>query len=260
MWLMFSTDFVILFLLMFFRVLSIVMVLPVLGSDRVSTTAKVGLGFFLTFIAFAAFRPRADAVPATFAAVTAAAVIEMFIGLAMGFTVKMAVEGINFAGNMAGFQMGFSLARVVDPQEGMQVSLIGNFLILMASLIFVVSGLYRHFIAGIVNSFAVLGPGQAVLRPATLDRFIRIGGEMFVNAVRVGAPWIIVLMLTKVGLGLMARTFPQMNVIFVAFPVTIALGLITISMAAPFLVATIMTLFGEAEGHFWFMLRAAMPG
>ena len=260
MFLEFSSDSIILFLLMLSRVLSLVMTLPVFGSERVLPVIRVGLGASLALIAFLVFGPSVTSIPKGLAPLILAMIGEIFLGLAMGFTVRFAMEAVSFAGNMAGFQMGFALANVIDPQTGTQVSLVGNFLMLTASLIFLVSGLYQHFIEGIINSFMILAPGEAVLRAGGMDRFIQIGGEMFVNTVRVGAPWIIVLLLAKVGLGLMARTFPQMNVIFVAFPVTVALGLITLAMAAPFVVALIVTIFSGAEGHFWAVLRAAMPG
>ncbi|MCZ7587090.1 MAG: flagellar biosynthetic protein FliR [Deltaproteobacteria bacterium] len=238
-----GTEHVVLFFLTFARILALVSTLPVTGQANVPAPVKAGFSAFVALIAAFFMGTSARAVPDGFGPVALALVGEIFIGLAMGLSVKIAVEAAAFAGDMAGFQMGFTIANVIDPQTGAQVSILGNFKALLAAAIFVASGLYLHFIGGILESFHAVPPGGVALRAGGLTEFVAMGSELFGAAVSIGAPWIVVLLLAKIGLGLMARTVPQMNVFFVGFPVTIALGLLVIAMAMPFIFAALVTTF-----------------
>lgn len=254
-----TQEMVVIFLLVFSRILSLIIVLPVLGSPQVIAPVKVGLGFMLALIAFLTLLPSLPPAPVGLGGLVVAMAGEVFLGLAAGFTVRLLMEAVSFAGNIAGFQMGFTIANVVDPLTGTQISIMGSFLMLIATLIFVLSGLHREFIEGIIASFTLTPPGSVTLRPGGIDDFVVMGGKIFSNSVRIGAPWIIVLLLVKVGLGLMARTFPQMNIFFVGFPVTVAMGLMVFALAMPFIVGVILSVLVESQEHFWSVLKTASP-
>jgi flagellar biosynthesis protein FliR len=256
----FSSDAVILFMLIFVRVLALIGMMPVTGTSDAPTVVKAGAAFFVSLLADMALSKTPQQVPHGLAPIALACAGEVFIGLAMGFTAVAVLEAVNFAGNIAGFQMGFTIANVIDPITGAQVSIISNLYSLVAAVLFIVSGLYRQFITGIITSFSIVGPGMVTLRIGGLREFMTIGSEIFAQAVIIGAPWIVALILVNIGMGLMARTFPQMNVFFVGFPVTIGVGMMVMAFATPFIFATIMTFLEGSEKHFWALLRSVMPG
>ncbi|MBZ0272083.1 flagellar biosynthetic protein FliR [bacterium] len=246
------------FFLVLARVLALVASLPFLAFPSIPTTIKGGFAFFVALVVFLAL-PGPKAAPLTLGGVALASAGEITIGLLMGFVVRAALEAVEIAGELAGFQMGFTVANVVDPFTGGQVSLIGNFQTMVATLIFVVSGLYLVFIGGLVDSFRIIAPGQAVLQGGGLDLLTDIGGRIFVNAVRIGGPLIITMLLANLGLGLMARAFPQMNVFMVGFPITIGLGFLIIAAGMPFFFTAAKSLFTGAQGDMITAIRLLAP-
>ena len=255
-----SSQTVVLFLLVFSRIASLVATLPITGSSDVPATIRAGLAFFMSVIVVFFAGTKYHPVPEGVGPVALACAGEVFVGLLMGFSVMAVMEAVNLAGNMIGFQMGLTIANVIDPNTGAQISIIANYQTLLAGMIFLVSGLYQKFVAGIIRSFEILGPGMVTVRFGGMKEFITMGGEIFSQAVSIGAPLIVVLLLANVGMGLMARTFPQMNVFFIGFPVTIGLGLLFLALSTPFVFSAIVYCLEGSERHFWALLRASMPG
>lgn len=255
----FAIEPLIVFVLMMTRVLSMVTALPSAPGSAEFDPIKIGLGFFTALIAYTQYGAVPEGLPTDVYGMAGAIGGEILFGAALGFTVRLALEAVNVTGQLAGFQMGFTIANVVDPVTGDQVSILATFQMLAASLVFFVSGLYGSFIVGVIRSFELVGPGLARPGAASMQPFLRWSADIFVNAISIGAPWILVLLLTKVGFGLVARAFPQMNVFFVGFPVTVALGLGTMAVAMPVFYAVLMSILKDTPEHFWTLVRASMP-
>ncbi len=251
---------IIVILLIMSRVLALVSMLPLTGTFSVYDPLKVGLGLFMALVVIAYRGVNVAELPHDLPGLAAAMGGEILLGLAMGFTVRVAMEAVNIAGAMAGFQMGFTIANVVDPVTGDQVSVIATFQMLAAALIFFLSGFFDAFMEGVLRSFEIVGPGLARPGAAAFETFSTLGAAMFVNSLAIGAPWILVLLIVKIGFGLIARTFPQMNVFFVGFPVTVALGFVIISVGMPMFYAAVTSVLGETPGQFWTLVRASAPG
>ncbi|MCL4234825.1 MAG: flagellar biosynthetic protein FliR [Deltaproteobacteria bacterium] len=247
-------------LLIMSRVLALVSMLPLTGTFSVYDPVKVGLGLFMALVVVAFRGVNVTELPRDLPGLVAAMGGEILLGLAMGFTVRVAMEAVNIAGAMAGFQMGFTIANVVDPVTGDQVSVIATFQMLAAALIFFLGGLFNVFVEGVLRSFEIVGPGLAQPGAAAFESFTSLGSAMFVNALAIGAPWILVLLVVKIGFGLVARTFPQMNVFFVGFPVTVALGFVIISVGMPMFFASVLSVLGDTPGQFWTLVKASTPG
>ncbi|MCB9478842.1 MAG: flagellar biosynthetic protein FliR [Deltaproteobacteria bacterium] len=265
MWPAFPPDQLVVFFLIFFRILAVLMLLPVFSARTVYDPAKLGLAFFMAIVTTSFLQghdamPLANDVPMDFGGLVLAIAGEIFLGVTMGFVVTVAIDAINYAGNVAGFEMGLTVANAIDPSSGLQNSIISNFYVMFASMIFIVTGLYLKFVEGIVAGFLKVGPGQVIVSAGSLHSLVELGGTIFVGAVSIGAPWIIVLLLAKVSLGLMARTFPQMNVFFVGFPLTIGLGLFIFAVSLPFAYAAIYATLEGSLTPFWAAIKAAAPG
>jgi flagellar biosynthesis protein FliR len=255
-----SAQFAALLLLVMTRVTAMITMLPVIGSPQVPGVVKAGFSLFVSMIALSIPGIGSTPIPEGLGPMILGAAGEAFIGLAMGFTVRLVLEAVNFAGHMAGFQMGFTIANVIDPITGDQVSIVANFQTMAATVIFIVTGLYEKTIEGVIRSFQLVGPGTVVFRSGGMEEFITLGGQLFSQAVIIGAPLIIVLLLANISMGLMSRVFPQMNVFFIGFPVTIALGLLVLAASTPFVYGAIVVFFEKSETHFWNIVKSAMPG
>ncbi len=228
----FSVQEIQIFLLIFVRVAGMMAVLPIFGDQSVPLVLRMGLSFFLAVILYPVV-PKAVPVPAGVADFIFGLSQTLFVGLFIGFFGLIFFGGIQLAGEIAGFQMGFAIVSVLDPMSRIQMSIIAQFQYFMAILIFLTLEGHHLMIRGIAESFNFI-PLLGASWNGDLGRIlINMTGEMFVLAVKISAPIFLTLLLTNVGLGIVARTLPQMNVFIVGFPLQIGLGLATLAISMP---------------------------
>jgi len=221
------------YLLVFFRVAGMLMAAPVFGGVSVPKQTKIGLALAVSAVVFPFAQVPAGRLPTDVVAFVCAVAKELFIGLTVGYAVRLIFAGVRVAGQIVGMQMGFAIVNVLDPQSNLQVSIMGHFLYLVAVLIFLAANGHHAVIRAINLSFHVLPVGQAGISEGFATRLVRMSGEIFDAAVRLAAPAIAVLLLAKVALGLIARTVPQMNVFIVGLPLNISLGLLALGASLP---------------------------
>lgn len=211
------------FLLVLMRVSALLTVAPIFGHRIFLGRAKVGLAFMVALVLMPLAGPLAP--PEGFWPYAFMMLGEVVMGLVLGFAVLLLFVGIQFAGQLAGLQMGFGIVNVIDPQSSEQVSIIGQFLnILTVLLVLALSG-HHMILNGLAGSFEAVPLGGVVLKGQVLDKLILLSGQVFVVAVKISAPIMVALFLVSVAMGILARTVPQMNVFIVGFPVQVAVGL-----------------------------------
>ncbi|MFZ7125692.1 MAG: flagellar biosynthetic protein FliR [Desulfobacterales bacterium] len=232
------------FFLVFLRVSGVIFTVPIIGSPTVPATVKSGLSLALTFALFPVLRDAGfPALPGTLVWIIGACA-ELLLGVAIGLLVRLLFAGVQMAGELAGFQMGLAIANIMDPATSYQVPVLAQIYNLMAMLLFVSFNAHHWFIRGIMESYAFIPPLQVRFTGFALQHLIEIAGGIFVVAVKAGAPVIVVLLISSVAFGLLARTVPQMNVFIVAMPMKIAIGLIFVGLSLPFLAVFLQELFG----------------
>lgn len=250
-----NIDKFILFSLMFIRISSIIMAAPLLGSPLVPHRIKLALGLIMTFIFFPLEVGETTVVARDFVTLAAAAGREILIGLILGFMANLIFAGINLAGQLMGFQMGFAIVNVLDPLNQAQVSIVSQFIGLTALVIFVSLNAHYLFIQAIADSFVMVKVGSATINNLVVRDIMKAGAELFVIALKVGAPIFALMIFSNVGLGIVARTVPQMNVFIVGFPITIGLGLIAIGLALPLFLEVLKGLFSGMGNSIYGLLR-----
>jgi len=169
------------------------------------------------------------------------------MGVALGFAVLLLFVGIQFAGQLVGLQMGFGIVNVIDPQSSNQVSIIGQYLNILAVLILLTTNGHHMILKGLVSSFDVVPLGGVELKASVAAKMIVLTSQAFIVAVKIAAPILLSLFLVSVALGILARTVPQMNVFIVGFPVQIAVGLTALIVALPMFFVLLGRLMGSLE-------------
>ena len=159
---------------------------------------------------------------------------EIAVGLIIGMAVQLFFAGVQLAGQLAGFQMGFAIANVVDPASSLQIPILSQFLNLFALMIFFAVNGHYYFIKALVDSFSLIPPFGVHLNGEILEFIMTMAANLFTIAVKVGAPVMVALLLTQTALGLTARTVPQIQIFIVAMPLQIVLGLFFLGMSLPF--------------------------
>ena len=219
------------FLLILLRVSALLIVAPIFGHRLFLARAKVGLAVMVSMVVF----PLVDGfdVPEGFFPYAVMMAGEVILGLVLGYVVLLLFIGIQFAGQLAGLQMGFGIVNVIDPQSHDQISIIGQFLNILAILMVLTLDGHHIILNGLLGSFEAVPLGGVVLQASIAHKLIALSSEVFVIAIKISAPILVALFLISTAMGVLARTVPQMNVFIVGFPVQLAVGLSVLVATMP---------------------------
>ncbi|AQQ00565.1 flagellar biosynthetic protein FliR [Pseudoalteromonas aliena] len=215
------------FLLPLVRISSMIMVMAGLGAKNVPTRIKVGLAVVVTLVAL----PNLP--PATFTDLFSFEMIlvviqQLLIGVAIGFASTLLLNTFVLAGQILAMQTGLGFASVVDPSNGMSVPAVGQFYLILATLLFFVFNGHLMMIQMVIHSFEVLpvdGNWWAV------DHYWDIvtwGGWMFSTALVLSLAPLTAMLVINMSFGIMTRAAPQLNIFSIGFPLTLVAGLIII--------------------------------
>lgn len=199
---------------------------PLFGGGYAPPMLKIGL----TVVVGAALVPGVplpDGLsPAGLAAVVAR---EALIGLSLGFAVRVLVGGAEFAGQLAGFQLGFAYASLVDPQTGVRNSILSALYGSMAIVVLFGLDLHHDLLRALVRSFEVLPAGAGGVDAGLPTVVTRLLGVVFVVGAQLAAPVVIVMLVVELALGLLARAAPTLNLMAQGFPVRLLVGLLSLA-------------------------------
>ncbi|HDM09884.1 MAG: flagellar type III secretion system protein FliR [Deltaproteobacteria bacterium] len=244
------------FILIFLRVSAIIMTVPLFDSRNIPVLFKAGLSLSTSIILFSVVRP--DNIPFITKLIPFGIGMlgEIILGVIIGLSVRLIFAGIQLAGQLVGYQMGFGIVNVMDPQTSAQVSVIAQLKYLIAMLIFLAVNAHHWFLRALVESFRLVPPLDFQFNNSLLEQLMGVANNMFVIAIKIGAPMVVSLLLTSVSLGLVARTVPQINIFIVAFPLKIAVGLLFLGLSLPYLSSFLGGIFGHLGSDILFLLRA----
>lgn len=232
-----------LFVALLARISAFVFILPVMGNRSIPVVAKVGLSGFLTVFLFSIMKGTMRPLPEETLAYVMVIVKEVLVGLTLGFITRFLFAGVQIAGEAVGRQIGFGLARVMDPGFQEQTSLISEFQLLFVFLIYLAIDGHHFLLEGLFESYRKIPVSGFIAGRGVEEHVVQMASQMFVSGVKISAPVIAALILTTVGLGLLARTVPQMNVFIVGLPLRIGVGLLGLILT--------MTLFMKLFQYLW---------
>jgi len=218
--------------LVFIRTSAILLSAPLFGSRDVPLQLKAGLSVILAMAVFPVVGFQ-EVYLADVSSLLSAMVGEILIGVIIGFTARLIFAAVQFAGQLVGFQMGFAIVNVIDPQTSAQVSIVAQLQNVLTILIFLAVNAHYWFILAIVKSFALVPPLNFCFTSPLMETIVGLSCDMFAIAAKIAAPIMAVLLFTSVALGLIARTVPQMNIFIVGFPLKIAIGLLGLGFSLP---------------------------
>jgi len=213
------------------RVSAMVITIPIFGNRVVPVRIKGGLSLMIAFLLFPFIKFHLPSLG--FLSLISGMLGEVIIGIIIGLAGKLVFAGVQIAGQLIGFQMGFAIVNVFDPITSEQVSVIAQFQYLIAILIFLAVDGHHVFLYSIAESYRIIPPLDFHFSAELMQSIVEISKDIFIIAVKIGAPIITALLMTSIGFGLIARTVPQINILIVGFPLKIAIGLIGIGLTLP---------------------------
>ncbi len=234
-----------LFVLVFARVGTLVMLMPGIGERFILSRARLSLAFFVALVMLPMARGTIT-LPSEPAAVGGLLISEILIGLALGSCVRLLMGALQTAGLIVAQTMGLGFAMTVDPSGGMQNPSIGNFLSMLGITLILASDLHHVALVAIHESYRLLPPGGFPDVGDVLGLAVKAMSRGFALAVQISAPFIVFGLLFNLGLGVLARLMPQMQVFFLAIPASILGGMLVLLAA----VGVMMGVFLEDLGAF----------
>lgn len=235
------------FFWVFLRIGIIIFLLPLFGARNFPGIWKSGLSFVLAII-LTPIVPPPETLPETLPDILVGLASEALLGFLLAFIVKLAFAAVQLAGQFMAFQMGFSMARAMDPTTGAQSTTLSQFLYLFTVLIFFAIDGHHILLQAVVASFQIVPPNGFHLSPTLSGVLVKASSQMFLIALKIAAPIMIALFLSNLCLGIVARTVPQVNILMIGFPINIGLGLIIFGLTLtilPPLISRLSTGMGE---------------
>jgi flagellar biosynthetic protein FliR len=219
------------FLLVSLRAGCILYFCPPWDSSFIPAQIRVFSILGLSLAITPAVSPFLPQFPASWSAGVFLVIREFLIGLGFGLVFRFISAGIEMAGNLVAIQMGFGMATVLDPQTQAQNTLLAQLLVLVATLIFLAMNGHHVLLRLLAQSYQEVPMQTNISLPGSLLAYVpNLGRLMFSLGVQLLAPVLALLFLTQVALGLVARAVPQIQVMIVGFPLTIAVGFIFLSL------------------------------
>src|SRR5207249_127270 len=186
-----------LWLLVLARVAGLVLAAPVLGHLLVPVRVRMALAAILAAALVPAVGAAPFTPPADLWSLGGMVAAESALGVLLGLVAQFIFAGVQLGGQLAGIQMGFGIANLIDPQSHAQVTIIAQWQQLMTLLAFLVLDAHHLLIRALLESFRTAPPGAVGLAAAGVGRAIELAGSLFVLGARIAAPVLIVLLLTN---------------------------------------------------------------
>jgi len=229
----------------FMRIGAMFAAVPIFSSRSVPVRIRVLLAFFISWMLVPVI-PEPPVVELISAQALIISIHQVLIGVAMGFILQMVFSAFVIAGQSIAMAMGLGFASMIDPQNGMQVPVISQALLIMATLIFLALNGHLVLIEVLANSFQTLPVGMFVPSREGLWQLVSWGSNMFAGGMLIALPAVAALLLVNLAFGVTTRAAPQLNIFAVGFPVMIMVGLAFLILTLPTITTHLSNLLTEA--------------
>ena len=231
------------FMLAFARVGAMVMLLPGLGETNIPVRIKLSIALLLTLIILPLHRADYHIDLNSMAALLVMMVYEILIGIVLGATARVTLAALQVAGAVIAQQMGLGFVTSVDPTQGQQGVLIGNFLTLLGVTMLFATDSHYLVIAALNDSYRIFMPGEVMPSGDVAELATRAFSAAFKIGMQLAAPFLVFGMVFNIGLGVLARLMPQMQVYFVGVPLSILAGFLIFGLVLAAMMGTYLDYF-----------------
>ena len=216
----------------FLRVLALFQAMPILGQRLVPMRVRVALAFLIAVCA-RGVAPEISPVPLDSALAVLLVIQQLLIGVSLGFAVRIVFATVEFAGEIAGLQMGMNFAGFFDPILANQSTAVSRFFGTLVAFLFIAINGHLTVVAAVVQSLTAfpVSPEPFAFLKATLPH--QWGAEVFKMGLWIALPLIGIMMFVNVVLGVISRVAPQTHIFSIGFPITMGIGLTSLLFMLP---------------------------
>jgi flagellar biosynthetic protein FliR len=233
------------FLLVFARVGTMVMLLPGIGEANMPARIRLTIALVLTAVLLPLHRAAYTIDLQALGPVLVLLFQEIVIGAVLGLTARLAISGLQVAGSVIAQQLGLGFVTAVDPTQNQQGMLVGNFLAVLGVALIFATDLHYLVIAALNDSYRLFQPGEMPVTGDVAQLVVRTVSAAFRIGIQLSAPFLVFGLLFNLGLGVLSRLMPQMQVFFIGMPLSILLGLLLLVLVIGAMMGTFV---GYMEG------------
>ena len=215
------------FLWPFVRISGFMLAAPIFGAQTVPVRIRLSLAFLLSV----AIAPIIEGLPAVDLLSFATYLLigkQMMIGLAMGFSMQLTFQVFILAGQMIAMQMGLGFASMMDPANGISVTVLSQFFLVTTTLLFISMNGHLVMLQVFIDSFVQFPVEHAVLSQEQMWQLILSGGWLFSSALLIALPAVTAILVVNFSFGVMTKAAPQLNVFALGFPIAMMFGLLIV--------------------------------
>ena len=231
------------FMLVFARIGAMVMLLPGLGESNIPVRIKIAIALLLTLIIVPLHRADYHVNMDALSALLVMFVYEILIGIVLGATARVTLAALQVAGAVIAQQLGLGFVTSVDPTQGQQGVVIGNFLTMLGITMLFATDSHHLVIAALNDSYSIFSPGEVMPSGDVAALATRAFAAAFKIGMQLSAPFLVFGLVFNIGLGVLARLMPQMQVYFVGVPLSILTGFLVFGVVLAAMMGTFLDYF-----------------
>lgn len=224
------------FLYAFARVGSAFLAMPFLSSNFIPVKIRLLFTIAFSVLLTPLMVDKMPAPPTTALELARQLCGEVTVGVFMGMMPAIFMVAIDLVGINAAMATSFSNATVLDPQSSMQTTVLSSFLSLIAVMTIVATNLHHLMIGAVLDSYDLFAVGASLMTEDMKEFVAKILSLSFLCGFKIGAPFILMIVVLYTSMGIMSRLMPQLNIMFVIMPLQVYLGLALIMMSLPMII------------------------
>jgi len=228
------------FMLCFSRIGTMIMLLPGLGELTVSPRVRLALALVLTAVILPLHPTAYNVDVQAYGSLLMTLFQELVIGSVLGLLSRLTVSALQVAGVVVAQQMGLGFVTAVDPTQGQQGMIVGNFLAVLGITMIFATDLHHLVIMALNDSYDIFKPGELPIIGDVANALSGTVAGAFRIGVQIAAPFLVFGLLFNLGLGLLSKLMPQMQVFFVGMPLSIMIGFLILFLVVGAMMATFL--------------------
>lgn len=219
-----------LLLIVIVRCSGIFLISPFFSSQNIPNRIKIGMTLFLSLIISSSLDISMEGLEIPMVILI---LKELLVGVTIGFISSISISAFYVMGQIVDMSIGFGMVNVIDPQNRIQVPLMGNFYYMLALLLLITFDGHHVIINSIADSYKYIPLGGFKLDENMVFSILDLASNVFEIGFKLSLPVVAIVFLLDLLLGIMVRTIPQMNVFVIGLPMKIFIGLVIILVTIP---------------------------
>lgn len=239
------------FLMVFLRVGSALMIMPGFMSSYINTQIRLSVALAVSWIMMPVITPHLAPQPAESAALIQFVLTEITIGIFLGLVMQILFAALNLSGSLAGQAIGFGNAQIFDPTFQTQTVVVESFLSIIAITVVFITNLHHLMLTAVADSYHLFPAGAQLPWGDFSENLSSTLNSSFIMGFKIASPFVAFTIVFYVGMGLVSRLMPQLNIFFLSLPLQIYLGLGLLFITTPVMIMWFSRYF--EEGLFKFL-------